>query len=128
MTTVHMVAYVPLTFFVIFILVFRMRVVSPKLYGMISLLQTLASPLNVQEAATHVGSVYRSFFLAATSILWNLDFFRNVMPDICLRINSLQLLALDYLIAVYPMIVTVFFFFAFCIGYTVSRSGPKKIE
>ena len=75
--------------------------VSPKLYGTISLLQTLASPLNVrvvQEAATHVGSVYllAEVFLAAMSI-WNLDFFHNVMPDkICLRINSLQLLALDY--------------------------------
>ena len=86
------------------------------------MLQTLASPLNVrvvQEAATHVGSVYRSFFLAATSILWNLDFFRNVMPDICLRINSLQLLALDYLIAVYPMIVTVVFFCFFFILHRI---------
>ena len=92
--------------------------VSPKLYGTISTLQTLASPLNVrvvQEA--HVGSVYRSFFLAATSILWNLEFFRNVMPDkICLRINS-QLLALDYLIAVYPMIATVVPFFKLQLHY-----------
>ena len=38
------VAYVPLTFFIIFILVFRVSVVSPKLYGTISMLQTLASP------------------------------------------------------------------------------------
>ena len=73
------VAYVPLTFFII---VFRVSVVSPNLYGMISMLQTLASPLNVrvvQEAATHVGSVYllADVFLAAMSI-WNLDFFRQI--------------------------------------------------
>ena len=116
------VAYVPLTFFIIFILVFRVSVVSPKLYGTISMLQTLASPLNIrvlQEAATHVGSVYllAEVFLAAMSI-WNLDFFRNVMPDnVCLRINSLQLLALDYLIAVYPMIVTVVAFFILQLHY-----------
>ena len=74
MATVHSDC---LTFFIIFILVFRVSVVSQKLYGTISTLQTLASPLNVrvvQEAATHVGSVYRSFFLAATSTSWNLDF------------------------------------------------------
>ena len=115
------VAYVPLTFFIIFILVFRVSVVSPKLYGTISLLQTFASPLNVrvvQEATTHVGSVYivTQVFLAAMSI-WNLDFFRNFMPDICLCINSLQLLALDYLIAVYPMIVTVVAFFILQLHY-----------
>ena len=86
------------------------------------MLQTLASPLNIrvlQEAATHVGSVYllAEVFLAAMSI-WNLDFFRNVMPDnVCLRINSLQVLALDYLIAVYPMIVTVVAFFILQLHY-----------
>ena len=90
------VAYVPLTVFIIFTLVFRVSVVSPKLYGTISMLQTLASPLNIrvlQEAATHVGSVHlvTQGFLAAMSI-WNLDFFRNVMPDnVCLCINFLQL-------------------------------------
>ena len=61
----------------------------------------------VQEAATHVGSVYllADVFLVAM----NLDFFRNVLPDICL--------ALDYLIAVYPMIVTVFAFFILQLHY-----------
>ena len=60
------------------------------------MVQTLASPLNirvVQETATHVGSVHlvTQGFLAAMSI-WNLDFFRNVMPDnVCLCINFLQL-------------------------------------
>ena len=116
MATAHSGCLCPTNILRHFILVFRVSVVSPKLYGTISLLQTLASPLNVhvvQEAATHVGSVYllAEVFLAAMNI-WNLDFFRNVIPDkICLCINSLQLLALDYLIAVYPMIVTVAAFF-----------------
>ena len=33
------------------------------------------------------------------------------MPGVCLRINVLELMALDYLIAVYPMVVTVIAFF-----------------
>ena len=103
-------AYGPLTLFIIFILVFRVSVVSPKLYGVISILQTLASPLNIrviQQAAKHDRVVYKivRVFLAMLSI-WNLDFFRN-SSHICLRLTSLQVMTLDYLIAVYPMIVTV---------------------
>ena len=29
--------------------------------------------------------------------IWNLDFFRTVIPDICLNVTTLQALALDYL-------------------------------
>ena len=107
------VAYAPLSVFIIFILVFRVNVVSPKLYGVISMLQTLASPLNIrvmEQAAKH-DIVYKlvEAFLAMLSI-WNLDFFRNIIQGVCLELNSLQILALDYLIAIYPMIVTVIAF------------------
>ena len=123
------VAYGPLTIFIIFILVFRVSVASPKLYGVISILQSLASPLNVHlvhEAAKHEKKVYRivEIFLATISI-WNLDFFRNIMPGVCLRINVLELMALDYLIAVYPMVVTVIAFFILQMYY--HGFGPVKI-
>ena len=123
------VAYGPLTIFIIFIFVFRVSVASPKLYGMISILQTLASPLNlriVQEAAKHEKNVYVmvEIFLAALSI-WNLDFFRNILPGVCLRINVLVLLALDYLIAVYPMVVTVIAFFILQMYY--HGFGPVQL-
>lgn len=109
-----LVAYGPLTIFIIFILVFRVSVVSPQLYGVISMFQTLASPLNIrviQQAASHdTVKIMVQVFLLLLSI-WNLDFFRNVMPTrLCLRLSSLSILALDYFIAVYPMIVTVIAF------------------
>ena len=105
------VAYIPLTIFIAFILVFRVSVVSPKLYGMISLLQTLALPLNIrvlQDSPRYNKYLHKmvEILIAAFSI-WNLDFFRSLLPNICLRISPLENLALDYLIAVYPMIVTV---------------------
>ena len=34
---------------------------------------------------------------------WNLDFFRPLYPEICLRITTLQALTLDYIIAFYPL-------------------------
>ena len=104
------IAYGPLTLFILFILVFRVSVVSPKLYGVISMLQTLAAPLNIrviQQAAKHDKQVYPTARVILVMLsIWNLDFFRD-SADICLRLSPLQVMALDYLIAVYPMVVTV---------------------
>ena len=106
-----LVAYLPLTVFIIFILVFRVSVVSPQLYGVISILQNATVPLNIRYmlAATQYNYMLRVIyqFLITPITIWNLDFFRTLVPGICLRISSLQVLALDYLIAVYPMAITV---------------------
>ena len=37
--------------------------------------------------------------------IWNLDFFRTLLPNNCLKISTLQVLALDYVIAVYPLVL-----------------------
>ena len=37
--------------------------------------------------------------------IWNFDFFRNFYSDICLGIGFLPTLALDYVIAVYPLLL-----------------------
>ena len=39
--------------------------------------------------------------------IWNLDFFRTVLPPICLDITPLQALVLDYAIAFYPLLLVV---------------------
>ena len=36
---------------------------------------------------------------------WNLDILRSVLPDICLNVTTLQALALDYLVAIYPFLL-----------------------
>ena len=36
---------------------------------------------------------------------WNLDLFRSVLPDICLNVSTLQALALEYLVALYPLML-----------------------
>ena len=105
------VAYVPLTIFMIFILVFRVSVVSPKLNGVIVLIQNLALPLNMRvltAAAKHDHVVNITTQIALTLLgIWNFDFFRTLLPGICLHITVLEMLAL---IAVYPMIVMVITF------------------
>ena len=37
--------------------------------------------------------------------IWNLDFLRTVIPHICLNVTTLQVLAPDYVLAVYPLVL-----------------------
>ena len=45
--------------------------------------------------------------LASLYGIWNLDFFQTLIPPICLPLNTMQVIALDYLVAVYPLLVLV---------------------
>ena len=106
------VAYLPLTIFIAIILVFRISVVSPKLHAFVTFAQIVTMPGNTQIFIT--GIRFTNHLLAAVTItyasvygVWNLDFFRALMTDICLQLTTLQVLALDYLIAVYPMLLMV---------------------
>ena len=87
------VAYLPLTIFIIFLFMFRVSVASPKLNAIIFVIQNAVSP-------------FKRYMVYG---IWNLDFFRALLPGIhvCLHINTLAVLALDYLIAVYPMLLMV---------------------
>ena len=46
-------------------------------------------------------------FIATIYGIWNLDFFRTVIPPICLPLNLMQVIALDYLVAIYPLLLLV---------------------
>ena len=106
------VAYLPLTIFIAIIFVFRISVVSPKLHAFVSFAQIVTAPVNVQIIIR--GTIFTSHSLDAVTRtyasvygVWNLDFFRTLIPDICLHLTTLEVLALDYLIAVYPMLLMV---------------------
>ena len=102
------VAYLPLTIFIIFLFMFWVSVASPKLNAIIFITQTLASPLHariVLMATKHNPPVNIMAKVGITIFgIWIFDFFRALLPGICLNINTLEVLALDYLIAVYPML------------------------
>ena len=59
---------------------------------------TLVSQPKVLKAVKAVFPLYR---------LWNLDFFRSVMPNICLHVSTMEALALDYAVAIYPIVLIV---------------------
>ena len=105
------VAYLPLTMFIICLFLFRVSVNSPKLNAIIFITQTFVSPIHgriVLMATKHNPPVNIMAKVVFTVFgIWIFDFFRPFLPGICLNINTLEVLALDYLIAVYPMLLMV---------------------
>ena len=104
-------AFIPLTVFYVIILWCRVSATSPQLYAFVNFSQNIAFPVNVRvllAAVTNHQSNERT--IAALYGVWNLDFFRTHIPYICLEVNTLQTLALDYAIACYPLLLIVVFY------------------
>ena len=104
-------SFVPLTIFFLIVLLFRVNASSPPLLGYIFIAQCLSSPINARITILALHN-YPSYLNIAKTVLglygiWNLDFFRTFYPPFCLRITTLQVLALNYLVAIYPLILVI---------------------
>ena len=101
-----LLAFVPLTIFYIIILLLNINVASSSLHAFVLFCQLVSSPPFArvienspnQISATIVTKVFMSFYG-----IWNLDFFRFFVPNICLNTSPLLSLSLDYVIAIYPL-------------------------
>ena len=101
-------AYFPLTLFFIVVVLFRISVASPHLNGIVAVCQFLSCPLHlrgIMQGTKHTRMFVIVKILATSYGIWNLDFFRTVIPPICLPLSTLQTLALDYLVALYPLVL-----------------------
>ena len=103
----------PLTFFYFFVVLFHINVTSSHLHGVVWFSQMLSIPTLVRTLmlAGHRENLNLLIIpkvLGPFYSIWNLDFFRLVIPDICLNVTTLQALALDYLVALYPFLLILF--------------------
>ena len=110
------IVFLPLTIFFVLVITFRISVTSPSMNAFLLICQVLTSPPQVRIVSS---STYESDHVAVVTVLiavieslygfWNLDFFRTLYSRFCLHPNmsTLQVLALDYVIAVYPLLLTV---------------------
>ena len=109
-----LVAFIPLTFFYFFVVVFNINVTSSRLHGVVWFSQFVSAPELIRLGFTNHGpslsAVALKVFLIFYSF-WNLDILRSVMPDICLNVTTLQALALDYLLALYPFLLIILSYF-----------------
>ena len=104
-------AFVPLTVFYVIILLCRVSATSPQLYAFVNFSQNITISATVRlilatvTSYPKIGTLVQT--IAALYGIWNLDFFRTLIPHICLEVNTLQALALDYAIACYPLLLIV---------------------
>ena len=109
------VALLPLTAFFIVIVTFRISVTLPPMVALIHILQSIISPQITRVIVFALTTQTLSSASIPARILytiygvWNLDFFRTVIPPeaVCLEMTTIQALALDYLVALYPLILIV---------------------
>ena len=106
------VAFLPLTLFLVIVITFHISATSPSMNAFVLVCQVLTSPMQVRIVSNAVDDRTWSVILAVYESLhgfWNLDFFRTVYPRFCLHPNmsTLQVLALDYIIAAYPLLLII---------------------
>ena len=103
------IAFLPLTVFLVLVLCCRISATSPQLNGFVMFSQALSFPASVRFVLFLVNKESYPCASIAVRILlaiygfWNLDFFRTLIPHICLKVDTFQALALDYSIAFYPL-------------------------
>ena len=106
-----MAAYLPLTLFHFIVLFFKVNVVSSSLHAVVLGSQMMSFPPICRDLI--LNNHDDTQFIAAAKVIlslygiWNLDFFRPFYSDLCLGIGILPTLALDYVIAVYPLLLMI---------------------
>jgi hypothetical protein len=118
-------AYFPVTMFYTLVILFRFNAMSPSVIAYIFVSQIVSSPAIASIFTTFVNSAEKhpimhiklrlvGDFISNLYGFWNLDFFRYVYQPFCLHPNmtTLQMISLDYAIAVYPLLL-IFLTYAF---------------
>lgn len=99
--------------FFLVIFLFRINVSSPQFNGCVAICQLITNPFHLRGLLLFTKDTRFSVFprvLATVYGIWNLDFFRTVIPPICLPFTTLQIIALDYILAIYPLVLLLIFF------------------
>ena len=105
------IAFLPPTALFLVVATFRVRATSGLLNVFVLVCQTVSAPAVVCTIVTHN---YNLKILPCIGLslygIWNLHFFRLLYHPFCLHpeMTTLQVLALDYAIAVYPLVLIVF--------------------
>ena len=109
----------PTTVLCFLVIIFQFHVTSAEMNAFVFLCQfltcasTLANPYIYVHYTTNL--TIHLFVLTITSFygIWNLDFFRYFLPSFCISsdLTTLHTLALDYVVAIYPLVLTVVIYF-----------------
>ena len=106
------IALLPLTMFYVAVVILRISALSANLDIFILLCQLMSAPGMMQLYGLYLPLIPLTLRRLTQLILslygvWNLDFFRTMYTPFCLHpdLTSLQVLILDYIVAVYPLLL-----------------------
>ena len=108
-----MAAYLPLTLFYFIIVFFKINTTSSHLFSVVYYCQTLSAPLIVRILFSILAQQTNRLYFTAAKVcfslygIWNLDFFRLFHTHVCLRADVLTIVALDYIVAMYPLLLMI---------------------
>ena len=114
------IAYIPLTVFFLAVIIFRFNALSPSMNLFILVSQIFSCPSVSSLISMYVQTLGLNDFvdiaykgLSVIYGIWNLDFFRAIYQPFCLHpgISILQSMCLDYVIAVYPLVLVFLVYF-----------------
>ena len=118
------VAYLPLTVFFVMVISFRISAASGAMNGFILTSQVMVSP-SLLESMVRNYYTKKPGFKAITTFygVWNLNFFRALYTPFCLYPNmtAIQTRAIDYAVAVYPLLLVVITYIFASLHYRYPR-------
>jgi hypothetical protein len=111
-----LIAFLPLTLFFFAILFLRINITTSHLHGFVFYSQAMTVPLliRMEFIAMRGNKPIEMVLELVTSFygIWNLDFFRSLaITEVCLATSTLQTLALEYLLGIYPLLLMVVSYF-----------------
>ena len=110
---------IPTTILCLFL---QFYVTSPNMNAFVFLCQlmtcasTVSNPFVYVHFTTNLTAIHFFELAVATFYgIWNLDFFRYFIPPVCISsdMSTLHALALDYVVAIYPLLLTDSFIYVF---------------
>ena len=102
------IVLIPLTAFYLVVVLFKFNANSPKVHGFILYAQLMSAPFVIRVLLANAYNMTTGVKVIATLYgIWNLDFFRTLYPDMCVCLTTLQVISLDYIIAIYPLLLMV---------------------
>ena len=109
--TFVLAAFLPLTIFYFVVVFLEVNITSSYLQGYVFYSQIVSMPIIIRMLynSIHNQPQYETTLKWVVSLygIWNLDFFRSVDLNICLGTGTLETLALDLIVGVYPLLLMV---------------------
>lgn len=111
-----LVELVPITIVCFIVALFRVSIMAPSINGFVFFSQIISVSFYHNSINWFFGAEYVNHSLVYPVLvfygIWNLDFFRDLIPGICLHegLSTLNVLLINYVKALYPMLLIAIFY------------------